>query len=106
MTVLAVAAPAAPLSNTQRQFDVIWSEVIFVDLINMHVLVQDPPVTEDEKDIDILFYGWIVPGSRRNELLDKLRFERNVSIHVSNMDVYKCALYIVHPYLGKTPQAC
>lgn len=28
-------------------------------------------------------------GSRRNKMLDELRFERNVSIHVSNMDAYR-----------------
>jgi hypothetical protein len=46
-------------------------------------------VTEDEKDIDVLFYGWVVNGTRRQIMLDELQHERNVSIHVSNFKVYR-----------------
>lgn len=82
----------------------------------LHACAQDPPVTEAEKDIDILFYGWIVQGSRRNKMLDELRFERNVSIHVSNMDAYRedltqllrraKVILNIHAYPAKVLEIC
>ncbi|CAL8471410.1 g10952 [Coccomyxa elongata] len=76
----------------------------------------DPPITEGEKNIDVLFYGWIVDGSRRNKMLDELRFERNVSIHVSNMDAYRedltkllrraKVILNIHAYPAKVLEIC
>ena len=48
-------------------------------------------MTEGEKDIPILFYGWVVPGTRRAAMLHELQVTDGVAITLSNMQAYKCA---------------
>ncbi len=55
-------------------------------------------------------------GSRRNKMLYELRFERNVSIHVSNMDAYRedltkllrraKVILNIHAYPAKVLEIC
>ena len=52
---------------------------------------QDPPVAEAEKSIPILFYGWVVPGTRRAAMLHELQVTHGVAVTLSNMQAYKCA---------------
>ena len=48
-------------------------------------------MTEEEKTIPILFYGWVVPGTRRADMLHELQATHGIAITLSNMQAYKCA---------------
>ncbi len=56
---------------------------------------QEPPVREEEKDIDILFYGWVGKRTRRDSTLRLLQGpHHNLSIHVISTYVYRCATLV------------
>ena len=58
-------------------------------------------MAEAEKDIPILFYGWVVPGTRRAAMLAELQAAHGVAITLSNMQAYKCEkFYISFKVLG------
>ena len=48
-------------------------------------------MTEAEKFIPILFYGWVVPGTRRAAILNELQVKHGITITLSNMQTYGCA---------------
>lgn len=62
---------------------------------------------EQEKDIDILFYGYVGSRTRRDSMLRLLQGENyNISIEIVNMYVYRCAskLAASAPCLASKPE--